>query len=92
MTFINVTTSGIATGTLLAPNADGFEKKIMASSIVTGGIYRLYCPVGILLDPSTGSTVAKYIDFQYPGQSIYLIWDNLVSCYITISASACCFS
>lgn len=92
ITFINVTTSGIATGTLLPPNTDGFEKKIMASSIVIGGQYRLYCPVGILLDSDTGSTIAKYIEFNYPGQSIYLIWDNLLSCYITISASACCFS
>jgi len=92
ITFINVTTSGIATGTLLAPNTDGFEKKIMASSILSGGKYRLYCPVGILLDSDTRSTIAKYIEFNYPGQSIYMIWDSIKSYYIIISASACCFS
>lgn len=92
ITFINITTSGIATGTLLAPNTDGFEKKIMASSLVNGGIYRLYCPVGILLDSDTGTTIAKYIDFNYSGQSVYMIWDNIKLHYIIISASACCFS
>jgi hypothetical protein len=92
ITFINITSTGVSTGTLLPPNTDGFEKKIMISSMVSGGSYRLYCPVGVLLDPVTGSTIAKYLDFNFAGQSVYLIWDNIKLCYITLAASVCSYA
>lgn len=88
-TFIKVTTAITATGTMTAPSIDGFEKKILCSGLVSGSIYRLYFPTGLLLDPDTGTTIAKYLDFDSPGMSCHMIWDNTISAYIIIAASVC---
>lgn len=88
-TFITVTSSGIATGTLPAAVVDGFEKKIMLSSRATGGVYRLACPLGRVLDPVSGTTAAKTIVFEYPGQSVHLVWDSVLSTYIPVSSNVC---
>jgi hypothetical protein len=75
------------TGILLPPSFDGFEKKILCSSISNGKIFSLFCPTGTLLDPSSGTTVSKFLDFEYPGQSVYLIYDLVAGYYIPISAN-----
>ena len=92
ITFINVTSSGISSGILSAPGIDGFEKKIICSGLALNSSYELYCPTGTLLDPDTGTTIAKYIQFEVPGQSVYMVWDNVMNCYMIISASVCCHS
>lgn len=95
ITFVKVTSAGTATGTLLPPTGlyiDGFEKKILCVSLFTGAQYRIYAPAGMLLDPDTGTTTAKYLDFENAGQSVYLIWDNTEGYYIVISASVCCYT
>lgn len=81
-----------ATGILLPPSADGFEKKILCSSLSPGILYSLKCPAGILLDPQTGTTIEKFIDFEYPAQSAYLIYDAVNKWYIPISCNACVHS
>lgn len=79
-----------ATGILLPPTGiDGFEKKILCSSLLNGIIYSLKCPAGTLLDPQTGTTIEKFIDFEYPAQSAYLIYDNINGYYISVSVNAC---
>lgn len=79
-----------ATGILLPPTGiDGFEKKILCSSLLNGVIFSLKCPSGTLLDPQTGSTVEKFIDFEYPAQSAYLIYDNVNGYYIPVAVNAC---
>lgn len=80
-----------ATGILLHPsgNNDGFEKKILCSSLASGILYSLKCPSGTLLDPQTGTTVEKFIDFEYPAQSAYLIYDAVKGYYIPVSVNAC---
>lgn len=79
-----------ATGILLPPTGiDGFEKKILCSSLLNGVIFSLKCPAGILLDPQTGSTIEKFIDFEYPAQSAYLIYDAINGYYIPIAVNAC---
>lgn len=88
-TFVKVTTAVTATGTMTAPTIDGFEKKILCSGLVPGSMYRLYFPTGLLLDPDTGTTIAKYLDFDSPGNSCHLIWDNTISAYIVLAASVC---
>lgn len=95
ITFVKVTSAGTATGTLSPPTGlyiDGFEKKILCVSLFTGAQYRIYAPAGMLLDPDTGTTTAKYLDFENAGQSVYLIWDNTEGYYIVISASVCCYT
>lgn len=81
-----------ATGILLPPSVDGFEKKILCSSLANGILYSLKCPAGVLLDPQTGSTIEKFIDFEYPAQSAYLIYDAVNGYYIPVSVNACTHS
>lgn len=89
MTFITITSSGTGTGTLLAPSKDGFQKYILITSLVTGGKYEMHCPNGILIDPGTGTTAAKKITFEYGGQSIFIVWDNVAARYIIVGGNAC---
>lgn len=88
-TFVKVNTAVTATGTMTGGTVDGFEKKILCSGLVSGSIYRLYFPTGLLLDPDTGTTIAKYLDFDSPGMSCHLIWDATISAYIVLAASVC---
>ena len=88
-TFVKVSTAVTATGTMTSPTIDGFEKKILCSGLVSGSMYRLYFPTGLLLDPDTGTTIAKYLDFDSPGMSCHMIWDNTIAAYIIIAASVC---
>lgn len=89
ITFITVTSAGIATGTLGGGLADGFEKKIFLVSAVPGGVYHLSCPVGRLVDPGSGTSAVKTLKFEYPGQSIHLAWDNVVQSYFIVNAGVC---
>lgn len=90
MTFITVTTAGVAaTGTLPASISDGFQKFILVTSLVSGASYELTCPTGRLVDPGTGTSVAKKLVFQYVGQSVVIIWDNTENHYIIIGGGAC---
>jgi hypothetical protein len=87
-TFITVNSSGIATGVLPEANIDGFLKNICISSLSTGGSYELLFPTGRLLDPGTGTTVAKKMIFDCPGQSVQLLWDNSSGFYIITQGGA----
>jgi hypothetical protein len=89
ITFVKITSSGTTIGTLTAPGTDGYSKYIFCSSLASGAEYHLICPAGILLDPGSGTTLAKKIKFDTPGQSLYIIWDNLISSYIVINGNAC---
>ena len=89
MTFITITSSGTGTGTLLAPNKDGFQKYILITSLAASGKYTLNCPLGILIDPGTGTTAAKKITFEYSGQSLFIVWDNIALRYIIVNGNAC---
>jgi hypothetical protein len=89
MTFITITSSGTATGTLLPPTTDGFQKYILITSLFTSSRYELQCPAGILIDPGTGTTAAKKITFEYGGQSIFIVWDNISTRYIIVGGNAC---
>ena len=80
--FITVTSPGVATGTLPAASIDGFLKNIFVVSLFAGSTYELLFPSGRLLDPGTGTTVAKKIIFDCPGQSIQLLWDDVSNFYI----------
>ena len=89
ISFINVTTSGVATGTLGEPSTDGFEKYILVTNLSSGGEYRLFCPTGRLVDPGSGTSASKTIVFSYSGQSVYLIWDDNQKVYIIVGGNAC---
>jgi hypothetical protein len=75
------------TGILSAPSVDGFEKKILCSSLTN--LFSLKCPAGVLLDPTTGTTTQKFLDFEYAGQSVHLIYDGIKGYYIPLSANVC---
>lgn len=82
VTFVTVTSSGNASGTMSTGNFDGFLKQICISSLLNGGTYELLFPTGSLLDPGTGGLAAKKLIFDTPGQSVQLIWDNFLFAYI----------
>lgn len=88
-TFITITSSGVCTGTLLAPSTDGFQKFILITSLFTGSRYELSCPAGILVDAGSGTTNAKKITFEYSGQSLFIVWDNIALRYIVVNGNAC---
>jgi hypothetical protein len=89
VSFIRITSSGTSSGELLAPTTDGFQKYIMISGLAAGAIYNLNCQAGILLDPGSGSTAAKTVTFSSAGQSVYILWDNVVKTYVIVNAGAC---
>lgn len=82
ITFISVTSSGTATGTMSLGNFDGFLKQICISQLLNGGTYELLFPTGRLLDPGTGAMASKKLIFDTPGQSVQLVWDNSLVSYI----------
>lgn len=81
-TFVSTTSSGAATGVLPAASIDGFIKQICMVSMFSGSTYELTFPTGRLLDPGSGTTVAKKMIFDCPGQSVQMIWDNVSQFYI----------
>jgi hypothetical protein len=85
ITFITVSSSGVATGTIPIATIDGFIKQICISSLINGGTYELLFPTGRLLDPGTGGLAAKKLIFDMPGQAVQLVWDNVLSAYIMTS-------
>ncbi len=82
ITFVTVTGSGIATGTMPAAVTDGFFKMISISQLDSGCSYELTFPIGTLVDPVSGTTAAKKIIFDSSGQGIQLVWDNVATRYI----------
>jgi hypothetical protein len=82
ITFISVTSSGVASGTQTVSSFDGFLKNVCISSLVPGASYELIFPTGRLLNPGTGTTVATKMIFQKPGQSVQMVWDNVLGAYI----------
>ena len=85
-TFISVTSTGTASGILPAHNTDGFVKNISIVSLVGNpAIYELAFPAGRLLDPGTGTTSAKKMIFNCPGQGVQLLWDNFSGFYVIIN-------
>lgn len=86
-TFVSVTSTGTASGTLPAHNTDGFVKNISIVSLVGNpALYELNFPAGRLLDPGTGTTSAKKMIFNCPGQGVQLLWDNVLSLYVIINS------
>lgn len=82
ITFVTVTGSGIATGSMPAGVTDGFFKTISISQLDSGCSYELTFPIGTLVDPVSGTTDAKKIIFDSSGQGIQLVWDNIASRYV----------
>lgn len=90
ITFVSVNTvSSVLTATLLAPATDGFIKDIVISNLAAGAQYRLFCPVGLLIDPGSGTTAAKTLKFTTSGQSANLVWDNVRLAYFIRNAGCC---
>ncbi len=86
--FVTVTGSGVATGTMPAAVTDGFFKMISISSLDSGCSYELTFPIGTLVDPVSGTTAAKKMIFDSPGQGVQLVWDNVASRYIITQGGA----
>lgn len=89
ITFVTITSTGIVTGTLPPATVDGFKKKIFLSSAVSGAVYHLSCPSGRLIDPGSGTNTSKTLQFNKPGQSVSLVWDNNISTYMIVNAGVC---
>ncbi|HEY9704243.1 MAG TPA: hypothetical protein V6C58_17460 [Allocoleopsis sp.] len=89
ITFVTVSSSGIATGTLSSHSVDGFSKHIFIESLATGASYELSCGSGILLDPGSGTTTAKTLQFSTAGQSIHLVWSSTINAYMIVNGGAC---
>jgi hypothetical protein len=88
ITFVTITGSGVATGTMPAGATDGFLKNICMVSIASGCFYELTFPIGTLVDPVSGTTVAKKMIFDTSGQSVQLLWDNTALMYIISQGGA----
>jgi hypothetical protein len=82
VSFITVSSSGVASGNLPAAAFDGFLKQICIVSLASGATYELLFPTGRLLDPGTGTTVAKKMLFDTAGQAVQLVWDHTSQFYI----------
>ena len=87
-TFVTVTGSGIATGTMAAGATDGFLKNVCMTSIASGCSYELTFSSGDLVDPVSGTTAAKKMIFYTSGQSVQLVWDNTSLVYIITQGGA----
>lgn len=89
VTWIYITSvSGILTGTLTAASEDGFQKHIFLGN-TSGGVYHLFCPEGMVLDPGSGTTAAKTLKFLTIGQSIFLMWNSVLNAYFIVNAGCC---
>lgn len=88
-TFITITSSGTSTGTLSVPSKDGFSKFIFTGSLAVGAVYKLFCPTGTLLDPGSGTAISKTLTFSSSGQSIHLMFDSVLNCYLIVNAGCC---
>jgi hypothetical protein len=86
ISFISITSPSNITGVLEAPVIDGFNKIIVISHLNQGATYSLSCPNGRLLDPGSGTSIAKTLKFDCPGQSINIIWDNVLQSYIIVNS------
>lgn len=82
VTFITVTSPGVATGNMTPGGLDGFVKNICISSLFAGATYELTFPTGRLMDPGTGTTVLKKMIFSTPGQAVQMVWDHVGGFYI----------
>lgn len=80
--FVTVTGSGVATGTMPAGATDGFFKTISISHLDNGCSYELTFPLGVLVDPVSGTSAAKKMIFVSSGQGVQLVWDNVALRYI----------
>ena len=61
----------------------------MITSVVSGGIYKLTAPSGRWIDAGTGTTNAKTIKFEYGGQSMHIIWNDVAQYYILVNGGGC---
>ena len=87
ITFVSVNSINTTIiGTLTAPIKDGFIKNINISSLASNSKYHIICPLGILLDPGSGSSAAKTLKFDCAGQGIHMVWDNVLGSYMIINA------
>lgn len=88
ISFITVSGSGIASGIMPSGITDGFVKNICIPQMANGSSYELTFPVGTLVDPVSGTSIAKKLRFTSAGQSVQLVWDNIVKIYIITQAGA----
>ena len=93
VTFITLTgLAGTSTGTLSLPtlsNSDAFQRYIFLTAAVSGATYVLTCPAGTLLDPGTGIVSTKTLAFNHVGQSIFLMYNASLGCYLIVNAGTC---
>jgi len=88
VSFINITSSGIFTGTLNNGTIDGFVKHIIISYMATGGQYKLFSSNNFI-DAGSGTNNQKTLVFTNAGQSVNFIWDNNNSTWILVNGGAC---
>lgn len=85
VTFVSMTGSGVATGTLPAGTRDGFMKIITATQITAS--YELVLPS--LVDPGTGSNaISKKAVFTHAGQGIHLVWNHIDQSWFIVNGGA----
>ena len=87
VTFVSMSGSGAATGTMPAADRDGFFKIVTATQIT--GSYELVFPATTLLDPGTGSnTSSKKAVFTSAGQGIHVIWNHVLQSWFIVNGGA----
>lgn len=88
ISFITVSNIGVATGIMPSGITDGFVKNICISQMANGSSYELTFPVGTLVDPVSGTSIAKKLKFTSAGQSVQVVWDDVVKIYIVTQGGA----
>jgi hypothetical protein len=83
ITYISVTGTGTASGTLPIGNQDGQFKIIIISNLDTNCIYELNLPTGRILF-ADGTTSSRIIRFDKKGQSLQLFYDFDNSYWIVV--------
>lgn len=86
-TFVTVTGSGTATGTLAngSPSLNGFEKVVVASDLAAGTTYTLTVTSMIT---GNGQTGTRIVTFTNTGPSIYLVWKQSRSAWFIVNTGA----
>jgi hypothetical protein len=90
ISYISITGTGMAYGSLTDGVIDGQWKTIIFSSIASGASYKLEFLIDKLITPD-GDNSAKNMLFTLSGQSINLIWDNITTRWNIIPAGITSF-
>jgi hypothetical protein len=84
VSFISV--QGTVESVLIPGTVDGAVKTICVTSLAENETYQLNVPQGLLIDPGSGTMIAKKIIFDCAGQSLQLIWNNVAQVYFVANA------